>query len=151
MDRIGGDGSGDANISRKGDNERRERREKHLQEQIKKMLQANGELNKIRSALRLQVLNVFRDTNDVSLTNFSSNRWTTFDLINSLILEYFQWMSFNFSAEIFAAEIGQCDEKSLSRNEMEEKIEAIAVDEVHFVKHVPLLLNVLNKIISIDD
>lgn len=121
-----------------------------LQESIKKKLEANGELNKIRANLRLHIFNMLRKSSDSPLTDFSNNKWTHYNLINEMILEYFQSMSFNYSTEIFTAEIGyKCT--AFNRNELEKKLETMSTSEMHFDDDLPLLLTTLNKILHFEE
>lgn len=124
-------------------------REHSMKESIKKKLEAGGELNKIRANLRLQVLNILRNSSSAPLTDFDANGWTHYDLINQLILEYLQWMSFNYSAEILDAEIGPKGEQ-FSRNEMEKKLAKMSTAGVNFVDNIPLLLTLLNEIVCFE-
>lgn len=118
-------------------------RVKNLQKMVGKTLEANGELSKIRASLRLQILNVLRGTEQsTSLTNFHENEWPHYNLIHEMIMEYFQWMKYNYSAEIFAAEIGH-EKSKMVRNHLEEQLEAIFQRKVHMRKDVPMLLNLL--------
>lgn len=118
-------------------------RVKNLQKMVGKTLEANGELSKIRASLRLQILNVLRGTEQsTSLTNFHENEWPHYNLIHEMIMEYFQWMKYNYSAEIFAAEIGH-EKSKMVRNHLEEQLEAIFKRKVHMRKDVPMLLNLL--------
>lgn len=102
----------------------------------------SGELSKIRANLRLQILNVLRGTDQsASLTNFHENEWSHYNLIHEMIIEYFQWMKYNYSAEIFAAEIGH-EKSKMTRNQLEEKVETIFKRKSPIRKDVPILLNV---------
>lgn len=108
---------------------------------VGKTLEANGELSKIRASLRLQILNVLRGNDQsMSLTNFRENEWPHYDLIHEMIMEYFQWMKYNYSAEIFAAEIGH-EKSKITRNLLEERLETIFKRKFHMRKDVPILLN----------
>lgn len=121
----------------------------HLKESVKRTLEANGELNKIRAHLRLEVLNIFREPSSLPMTNFGENKRTHFDLVNELVLEYLQWLSFNYSAEVFACESGQ-KAAPFDRNRTEQLLEKSSQSRVHFVEHVPLLLCILNGILDLE-
>lgn len=119
-------------------------RMKNIQEMVGKTLEANGELSKIRANLRLQILNVLRGTDhqSTSLTNLQKNDWPHYDFIHQMILEYFEWMQLNYSAEIFAVEIGH-DKSTLTRNQLEERLETIFKRKIQPQKDVPILVNLL--------
>lgn len=59
-----------------------------------------------------------------------------------MIIEYFHWMKYNYSTEIFAVEIGHDDSK-VTRNQLEEKVETILKRKVTMRKDVPVLVNLL--------
>lgn len=116
-------------------------RVKSLKKLVEKTLEANGELSKIRASLRLQILNVLRGNDQsTSLTNFHENVWPHYDLVHEMIMEYFHWMKFNYSAEIFATEIGHGKSK-MTRNNLEEKLETLFKRKLQMRKDVPILLN----------
>lgn len=119
-------------------------REDGLKSLIKDTLEANGELNKVRAALRLQILSVFRRDKKLPMTKFAESKWHHLNLVNELIMEYFDWIGFSYSSEIFAAEIGQKTE--VNRMQLEEKLEKLGAFKVTANNSVPLLLNLLEKV-----
>lgn len=128
-------------------------RQMNLKNFIKKSLDENGELNKIRAALRSKILNLMRDGDkSMSFTNFTANQFGNFNFINELILEYFRYIGFNYSHEIFAAEVGmdvkECDEME-RRVQLEKNIEKLSPIEIN--KDVPLLLNLLKSYLNFDE
>lgn len=128
-------------------------READLKNLIKKSLDENGEMDKIRAALRSKILNVIRDGDkSIKFSNFVEKRWTKYDFLHDLVLEYFRWMGFHYSAEIFAAEIGvqEADEsgKESQRTRLEKKLEKCrAIDSTQINQELPLLLSLLKDLL----
>lgn len=119
-------------------------REKELKDFIKKTLEANGELTNIRAALRLKTMNVLRKSKKTPMTNFTAHHFQKLNCLNDLILEYFRWIGFSYSAEIFSAEIGR-DSIVADRHYLEEQLPEITID-----KDVPILINLLKSFLNFE-
>lgn len=116
-----------------------------LLEVIRNRLAESGELNKVKSQLRAMVLNDVRE-DDKSPMNSQGSKDSTSptQIANHLILEYLEWIGFQYSTEILATESGLSNVSS--RDFVESNIE---VKKETFDKELPLLLNLVNDLMKI--
>lgn len=116
-----------------------------LLEVIRNRLAESGELNKVKSELRAMVLNDVREGDKSPMNSRGSKDSTSpTQIANHLILEYLEWIGFQYSTEILATESG-CSNVS-SRDFVESNVE---VKKEIFDKELPLLLSLVNDLMKI--
>lgn len=86
-------------------------REEDFNQVVRNALLEHGELAKLKSALRLNILKLITDNkNGVDKSPMATIKigakcqTRTIAQLNELIMEYFQWFGYQYSAEIFATE-----------------------------------------------
>lgn len=85
-------------------------REEEFMHVVRNSLETNGELSKIKSALRLKILQLVKgnddkDMNDNQMVKFKEKYQTrTIDTMNLLIIEYLKWYGYQYTAEMFQTE-----------------------------------------------
>lgn len=111
---------------------------------IRSRLVESGGLNKVKSELRAMVLNDVRDGDKSQLNSLGSKDSTSpTQIANHLVLEYLEWIGFQYSKDIFMTESG-C--KHLEPREFVEsntKVKNEAVD-----KELPLLLSMTMNLMN---
>jgi LisH len=113
-----------------------------LVDTIRKRLTENGEMNKIESEVRAMVLNDIRSGDKSPLiVSTSKNAKSPTQIANHLVLEYLEWMNFQYTKEMFAKEsdVGNAS----SRNFLDSQIGDSKAD---FDKDLPLLMTLAMKI-----
>ncbi|CRK87305.1 CLUMA_CG001107, isoform A [Clunio marinus] len=120
---------------------------KALQEAIRKRLAENGKLEKIRSEIRSLVLKDVREGDDSPINTFNSkNLNSSTQFANHFIIEYFEWMGFQYSKEMFMTESGCCSSTiSTSRDVIESKIRNEKAGD-GFDKDFPMLLSIIREL-----
>lgn len=84
-------------------------REQDFNQAVRNALLEHGELAKLKSALRLTILELVTGTNGekspmATIKIAEKCQTRTIDTLNALIMEYFQWFGYQYSADIFATE-----------------------------------------------
>lgn len=114
-----------------------------LLEVIRNRLDESGDLKKVKSELRAMILKSVRDGDKSSLNSQGSEDSTSpTQIANHLVMEYLQWIGFQYSMDIFATESG-CSQLS-SRCFVESKLE----NKESFDKELPLLLSLTMDLIK---
>lgn len=111
--------------------------EARLLETIRNRLTENGGLIKIKSELRAMVINDVREGDNSSL-NFldTKDAISPTQIANQLVLEYLEWIGFQYSLNMFATESG-CAKREHNINIDESKL-GIKVGRSN--KELPLLM-----------
>lgn len=105
---------------------------------FRKRLNEKGDLDKIRSEIRAKILNDVRDGNQAPMNSLKSRgQKSPTQIASHLVLEYLEWMGFQFSKEMLATESGI---KTASRDFIESKLDLNGGD-----KELPSLLNMIGK------
>lgn len=74
---------------------------------VRDTLERSGELNKIRAMIQAKVLEIVRGCENTPITKPPDNdKGSPRDILNKLILEYFHWSGFIYSADMLASESG---------------------------------------------
>lgn len=118
-----------------------------LLETVYKRLAENGGLDKIKCELRAMVINDVRE-GDKSPMNSSSTKVkkSPTDIANHLILEYLEWIGFQYSLDMFSTESGCTSMRA--REHVESKIEA---KKGYFDNDMPLLMSLTVNLLKQDD
>lgn len=102
---------------------------------IRNRLESSGELNKIKSEMRSMVFNDVQDGSKLPLNSPQSNgSKSPTQVVNHLVMEYLEWIGFQYTAELFAKESGS--QKGSSREQAEAKLIVKNLD-----KELPMLLS----------
>lgn len=106
-----------------------------LMQTIRNRLTESGDLNKIKSELRAMVLNDVRDGDKSPMNPLDANNSKSLTQIaNHLVMEYLEWIGFQYTKEMFATESGIQEDASSLR-----PIENFK--DTGFDKELPRLLN----------
>lgn len=108
---------------------------------LRKQMIDSGKMKKIESEVRTMVLNEIRggDKSPLSLLPGKNENSPT-QIVNNLILEYLEWMNFQYTKETFVKESGV--ENSPSRVLIEAQV---GVKDINFDKDLPLLMTLIMK------
>lgn len=105
-----------------------------LSEIIRNRLSESGDLNKVKSELRAMVLNTVRGGDKSPMNSLESKEEASpTEIANHLVLQYLQWIGFQFTTEVFLTESGS---RSASPQNV---LEPIAKEG--FDKDLPLLVS----------
>lgn len=98
-------------------------REEEFMKIVRNSLETNGELSQIKSSLRLKILQLVKGNNEDKDNNnddgnqskkmlkFNEKYQTkTIDTMNLLIMDYFKWYGYHYSAEMFQTEANISDQ-----------------------------------------
>ena len=114
-----------------------------LHEAIRENMKKSGEMNKIESEVRAMVLNEIRSGDKSSMNSMPRNEKSPTRIANLLILEYLEWMNFQYTKELFEKECG--DEGGLSRSSVESHIDE---NKSNFDKDMPILMSIAIKLME---
>lgn len=87
----GGDGNGMATL---------------MLETLRTRLAASGDLSKIKSEMRAVIFNDLRDGEKAPMNVASGNSMSPTNIANHLIVEYLEWIGFQYSLDMFRTESG---------------------------------------------
>lgn len=106
-----------------------------LMQTIRNRLYERGDLNKIKSELREMVFNYVRDGDKSPMNSLDANNSKSpTQIANHLVMDYLEWIGFQYTKEMFATESGVLQNASSLRS-IEDS------EDVGFDKELPLLLN----------
>ena len=114
-----------------------------LLEAIRENMNTSGEMNKIESEVRAMVLNELRSGDKSSMNSMPSNEKSPTRVANHLILEYLDWMNFQYTKELFEKESG--DKSGPSRSIVESQIDGT---KSTFDKDIPILMKMTLKLME---
>lgn len=120
--------------------------EAQLQQVVRNRLESSGELAKLKSEMRSMVLNDIRngDTSPLNSVVVKEPKSPT-QVANHLVMEYLQWIGFQYTSEMFATESG-CDHSS-PRDYVMARAEAAK----EFDKELPLMLSMAMKLMKVNE
>lgn len=115
--------------------------EKKVSKAVRKELVNNHAIRGFKGDIRKNILDVVRgdECNDPIEESEGIDPYSPTDILNQLILDYFKWMNFKYSTEMFAIESGT--KTMLSRK----KIRAKFKNSDGFSKNMPLLLELMSR------
>lgn len=118
--------------------------EQCLFEAVRNRLAVNGGLGKIRSELRAMVIKDVRQ-GDESPFNYldSKGAISPTQIANYLVLEYLEWIRFQYSLDMFATESGNTNVRA--RELVESKV---GIKDGQFDKELPLLMTMTMNLIK---
>lgn len=115
---------------------------------VEHTLEQNGDLQKFRAMMRSKVLSILRDSDRTPMTQLVNSRSTQlFKIINQLIMEYFHWMGYNYTMEIFETE-ATCDPTALSG--VKRALNFKSTVNLVLDKQLPVLLSLLKNAIELE-
>lgn len=118
---------------------REETKKIELKEMVQDILENNGEIRKLRANLQLKILDIVRGGDRSSIikypatatavgltgNNINSNSKTTTDtitIINQMIMEYFQWIGYQYTAEMYQLETNTTFNSNVDRIQLEKQL-----------------------------
>lgn len=126
-------------------------REKELHQMVVDVLEENGALSKLRADLRFKVLDIVRggDKSPMIKPPESQRSNLAVNSINKMILEYFQWNSYNYTKDMFALETGsQFDAMDRTLLEKQLGLDDSGGASSQSIREFPLLLHVAMNMLA---
>lgn len=75
-------------------------------ETLRSRLTASGDLSKIKSELRAMILNDLRDGVKTPMNSQGTNFGSPTNVANHLVMEYLEWIGFQYTLDMFSTESG---------------------------------------------
>uniref|UniRef100_A0A1A9VSV5 LisH domain-containing protein n=1 Tax=Glossina austeni TaxID=7395 RepID=A0A1A9VSV5_GLOAU len=117
----------------------------HLYSTIKAKFEEDGILQEVRCLLQAKMVSMMRGQNEGALVKRPIGKDVTQDsriaLLNQLIMEYFHWHNYQYSAEMFGTESSSENSKPIR-----ECLEGVLGRFQH--KNVPILLEVVTELMQ---
>lgn len=114
-----------------------------FKEIISNRMEKSGKMNKIESDVRAMVLNEIRD-GDPSPISMAKSEKTVTKFANHLVLEYLEWMNFQYTKDLFGKESGTEISPS-SRSIVEAQVDQKQSD---FDQELPVLMTLAIKLMK---
>lgn len=127
-----------------------EAKKMELKKMVQDILGNNGEMRKLRANLQLKVLDIVRGGDSstilkypaaVAATAFTVDKNGTntnaITIINQMIMEYFQWIGYQYTAEMYELETGTAFNSNDDRIKLEKQL-GLKMDEMPHIGNSPM-------------
>lgn len=118
-----------------------------LKNAVMAVLESDGTLDELRNQLRANVFRVCDYSYDKSKSGTKNDKQSDENqLINQLIVEYFDFNGFKHSSNVFKAESGQKDHSNIDRHQVESQLKFEPKEQA--MSESPLLVTVIKYFLN---